>query len=100
MSTSKKAASNLVHSVEVGSIVIDIFRGAAPDGHAYLYYQPARSWQPASSARRNYSQRFYERNERELLAAVTKASQWIRKHPEAADSPPDEPAPQTTATAA
>ena len=83
--SSKKASDNIVQSVQSGPIVIDIIRGASPDGHAYLYYQPSRAWQPRNGTRQNFSARFYERNEKNLIQAVKKASDWIRKHPDAAD---------------
>jgi len=82
---SKRAGDNIVHTVRCGSIIADVLRGTAADGHAYLYYQTSRAWRPQSGLRENFSQRFYERNERDHVQAVQKASAWIRKNPQAAD---------------
>jgi len=85
MSTPKKTPDNRVHVVEVGAITIDIFRGATRDGHTYLYYQPTRMWRMGNSPRLNSSDRFYERNEKDLTKAVKDTSEWIRKNSAAAD---------------
>ena len=84
--SNKKTPDNIVTSIESGPIVVDILRGTAADGHTYLYYQPSRAWQPQNGTRKNFSLRFYERNEKDVVDAVQRASQWIRKHPEAADN--------------
>ena len=65
----------------------DIYRGITPDGHAYLYYVLSRIWRPQSGVRENYSNRFYERNEGQIIEVAQKASQWIRQNPRAADQP-------------
>jgi len=83
----KRSAENssLVHTISSGPILADIYRGVTPDGHAYLYYVPARAWRPQSGVRENYSNRFYERNELQIVEVIRKASEWIRQHPRAAD---------------
>ena len=83
---SKKSPDNIVTSIESGPVVIDVLRGTTADGHTYLYYQPSRAWQPQNGTRKNFSLRFYERNEKDIIQAVQKASQWIRKNPQAADT--------------
>ena len=81
--SSKEESS--VHTISVGPVVIEILRGAANDGHTYLYFQVSRAWQPARGKKVNLSTRFYDRNEKDLLKAVQEASTWIRKNPQAAD---------------
>lgn len=83
--SSKKAQNNIVHTVQVGPIVIDILRGSTTDSHSYLYYQPTRAWRPASGTRENFSPRFYDRNEKDFTEAIKEASKWIRSNPQAAD---------------
>ena len=81
----KRTGENIVHTIRSGAVIADILRGTTSDGHAYLYYQTSRAWRPISGLRENFSQRFYERNERDHVMAVQKASLWIRKNPRAAD---------------
>ena len=83
--SSKKSQDNLIHTVQIGPIVIDILRGSTMDGHSYLYYQPTRAWRPASGTRENFSPRFYDRNEKDFTEAIKEASKWIRSNPQAAD---------------
>ena len=75
----------LVHTVNTGPVLADIFRGITPDGHAYLYFVLSRVWRPQSSVRENYSNRFYERHELQVVETAGKASEWIRANPRAAD---------------
>jgi hypothetical protein len=83
----KRSAENhsMVHTVTSGPVLADIYRGTTPDGHAYLYYVLSRVWRPQSSVRENYSNRFYERNEMQIVEIARKASEWIRQNPSAAD---------------
>ena len=81
---SAKPKPTRVHQVEVGPVVISIFRGAAQDGHTYLYWEPARAF-TGNTGKTNYSQRFYDRNEKDAVKAIQEASAWIRKNPQAAD---------------
>ena len=81
------AGSAVVHTVAAGPVLADIYRGITPDGHAYLYYVLSRIWRPQSGVRENYSNRFYERNEGQIIEVAQKASQWIRQNPRAADQP-------------
>ena len=102
---SKRSAENncVVHTVTSGPVLADIYRGATPDGHAYLYYVLSRVWRPQSSVRENYSNRFYERNEMQIVEIARKAAEWIRQNPRAADQhcqqraemPPHPTGPQT-----
>ena len=84
--SSKKPPDNIVTSIESGPVVVDVLRGTTADGHTYLYYQPSRAWRPQNGTRKNFSSRFYERNEKDIIQAIQRASQWIRKNPQAADS--------------
>ena len=77
--------NGLVHTVTSGPVLADIYRGATPDGHAYLYYVVSRAWRPRSGVRENYSNRFYERNETQIVEIAQRASEWIRRNPRAAD---------------
>ena len=86
MANTPRANDKIVNSVEAGSIVADVLRGTTSDGHTYLYYQVSRAWRPQNGTRRNYSARFYERNEKDHKRAIELASAWIRKNAEAADS--------------
>jgi hypothetical protein len=83
----KRSAENssLVHTIASGPVLADIYRGITPDGHAYLYYVLSRAWRPQSGVRENYSNRFYERNEMQIVEVGRKASGWIRENPLAAD---------------
>ena len=81
-----------IHRVAVGPVTVDIFRGAANDGHTFLYYEVSRAWSASGGKKTNFSPRFYDRNEKHLCAAVQKASTWIRKNPQAADEGWDAPA--------
>lgn len=89
MTTNKPRRStenhSLVHTVTTGPVLADIYRGVTPDGHAYLYFVLSRIWQPQSSVRKNYSNRFYERNEMQVVETAGRASEWIRDNPCAAD---------------
>ena len=84
---SKRSSDNhsVVQTITSGPVLADIYRGITPDGHAYLYYVLSRVWRPQSSVRENYSNRFYERNEPQILETARKASEWIRQNPCAAD---------------
>ena len=68
----KRSAENssLVHTIASGPVLADIYRGVTPDGHAYLYYVLSRAWRPQSGVRENYSNRFYERNEVQIVEVV------------------------------
>ena len=77
--------SSLVNTIASGPVLADIYRGVTPDGHAYLYYVLSRAWRPQSGVRENYSNRFYERNEIQIVEVVREASEWIRENPLAAD---------------
>ena len=83
----KRSAENssLVQTIASGPVLADIYRGITPDGHAYLYYVLSRAWRPQSGVRENYSNRFYERNEMQIVEIARKASEWIRENPRAAD---------------
>ena len=84
---SRRAAENhsVVHTVKPGPVLADIYRGVTPDGHSYLYFVLSRVWRPQSSIRQNYSNRFYERNEMQVVETAGKACEWIRANPCAAD---------------
>lgn len=84
--------SAVVHTMASGPVLADIYRGITPDGHAYLYYVLSRVWHPRSSIRENYSNRFYERNEPQIIEIARKAAEWIRKNPQAADQQYQRPA--------
>ncbi len=77
--------SGVVHTITSGPVLGDICRGVTPDGHAYLYYVLSRAWRPQSGVRENYSNRFYERNEMQIIEIAQKASEWIHQNPRAAD---------------
>ena len=95
--TTRRTDQNIVHSVRSGPIVADVLRGITSDGHAYLYFQLSRAWQPHSGVRENYSQRLYERNGRDITRAVQEVSAWIQKNPQAADrQPTDQPVASST----
>lgn len=87
MSKPKKnqASSNYVTTVREGAIAANIFRGNTPDGFTYLYFELSRSWKAQSSNREGYSKKFYGRNAEALKNVIDTASEWIAKHPEAAD---------------
>jgi len=80
-----KQSDSLVHTIEVGPVVVEVLRGATNDGHVYLYFQLSRAWQAAAGKKRNHSNRFYDRNEKDVVKAVQEATSWIRKHPQAMD---------------
>ena len=82
-----QASSNYVHTLRDGAVAANIFRGSTPDGHTYLYFELSRSWKSQSSNREGYSKKFYERNHDALQNVVSLATEWIKKHPEAADGP-------------
>lgn len=69
-----------VHTITIGSVVVRIFRGCTQDGFTYLYFQAGRK-----TPRSAFAQRFYDRDEKDLLKATQEAATWIRKNPQAAD---------------
>ena len=100
MTKKKKTASsqNYLHTIREGASAANIFRGATPDGHTYLYYELSRSWKALSSNREGYSKKFYVRNEEDLMKVISRASRWIEQNPQAADGAAYEPyQPKSTA---
>lgn len=86
MTNDKNGSTSLVKSKRFGQVVADVQRRMAVyTGHAYLDFTLSRAWKPRPDGRENFSDRYYDRNEKDLLQAVKWAADWIRKHPQAAD---------------
>jgi len=76
----------IVQSERFGAIVADVYqRMAFYAEHTLLDFALTRGWQPRPDGRVNYFDHFYDRNGEEFQSAVRWASEWIRKHPQAAD---------------
>ena len=88
MSKKKKKSSapaNVVKRIQHGAVFANICRGCSPhDGHTYLYYTLHREFLQINGDK-NSNDRFYPRNEEDLVRVAGMASRWIAENPEAAD---------------
>ena len=81
---SAKPKPTRVHQVEVGPVVINIFEERPKTVTPICIGSLPRAF-TGNTGKTNYSQRFYDRNEKDVVKAIQEASAWMRKHPQAAD---------------
>ena len=67
------------HEIRCGDIAISIFHRQSNCGFPYWDYLIQRCYKAATSQKSVRSASLFDRNEAEILQAVTKASAWKRK---------------------
>ncbi|MCY2968471.1 MAG: hypothetical protein NT069_33405 [Planctomycetota bacterium] len=71
-----------VQIVRQGAIAASIWQRQSPAGEVYYDFSLSRSWKSVSKGTSGYSRSFFEKNEKELVEVIQKATAWIAAQPQ------------------
>ena len=85
----KNTAKNKAeHTIRCNEVIATITLRQSNAGFTYLDYSLGRVWRSQTTGKESHGSSFFEKNERDLIAAITEASTWIRA--KLASGPPDQ----------